>query len=202
MLQRIEWRQKSSRCVSRQRHSCCDSIFHDSQTIASFFFRQRILNQTIESNEKLRGQIKSAQDERKQLLKQIEESWWHWETYCFMQPLRHNKKRRQHRTVLALTSGIILTCCLWWKNVKLRHTRQPSHITRIRRYIMARGEVDKLGSVPVGWECGDNCDSSLRNSTEGALIRPLVWGRRMDVGDRMRSYILGCAILIVHIFCM
>jgi hypothetical protein len=67
---------------------------------------------------------------------------------------------------------------------------------------MARGEVDKLGSVPVGWECGDNCDSSLRNSTEGALIRPLVWGRRMDVGDRMRSYILSCAILIVHIFCM
>jgi chromosome condensin MukBEF ATPase and DNA-binding subunit MukB len=39
-----------------------------------YFFRQRILNQTSESNEKLRAQIKSAQDERKQLLKQIEES--------------------------------------------------------------------------------------------------------------------------------
>lgn len=36
--------------------------------------QQRILNQTSESNEKLRAQIKSAQDERKQLLKQIEES--------------------------------------------------------------------------------------------------------------------------------
>ena len=39
-----------------------------------YFFRQRILNQTSESNDKLRAQIKSAQDERKQLLKQIEES--------------------------------------------------------------------------------------------------------------------------------
>ena len=52
-----------------------DSIFHNWTTLFSLFLRQQILTQTRESNEKLRAQIKIAQDERDQLLNKITESW-------------------------------------------------------------------------------------------------------------------------------
>ncbi len=153
MLQRIEWMQKSSRCVSRLRHSCGDSIFHYELYIYIFFFFQRIINQTRESNEKLGAQIKSAQDERNQLLKKIEESdnsRWNRDKYCFIQPLRHNQKRKQSRTVLALTSGIILTILRVAKNVNRTTLHENLKYHKTRRYAMVRGEVDKLGALHVG----------------------------------------------------
>ena len=49
-------------------------------------------------------------------------------------------KMETNRTVLALTSGIILTCCLLWKNVKLRqHTTTFAHHKNPEVYYGERG---------------------------------------------------------------